>query len=148
MRIGIVNDTAMAVEVLQRAVARDPKHRVIWIARDGIEAVECCARETPDVVLMDLIMPRMDGVEATRRIMAATPCAIVVVTVNVGANARLVYDAMGNGALDAVDTPRFGAESDLDAAPLLAKIDTIRRLIGDPEQAPMQAKSATAAFPL
>jgi two-component system response regulator WspF len=142
VRIGIVNDTIMAVEVLQRAIARNPKHRVIWIARDGLEAVECCARETPDLVLMDLIMPRMDGVEATRRIMAATPCAIVIVTVSVGQNARLVYDAMGNGALDAVDTPRLGTDSDVDDRHLLAKIDTIRRLIGDSERAPMRGNRA------
>ena len=50
-------------------------------------------------------MPRMDGVEATRRIMARTPCAIVVVTANVSDHSSKVFEAMGAGALDAVNTP-------------------------------------------
>ena len=43
------------------------------MAQSGAEAVELCAKETPDLILMDLIMPGMDGVETTRRIMASTP---------------------------------------------------------------------------
>jgi two-component system, chemotaxis family, response regulator WspF len=131
MKIGIVNDLAMAAEALRRAVTSEPEHEVVWIARDGLEAVACCARRTPDLVLMDLIMPNMDGVEATRRIMAETPCAIIVVTASVGANASRTFDAMAQGALDAVDTPLLeGGSIRVGAARLLAKIDGIGRLIG------------------
>jgi two-component system response regulator WspF len=73
----------------------------------------------------------MDGVEATRRIMAQTPCAIVVVTANVIDQTSKVFEAMGAGALDAVNTPiqeRLGVQGN--GAALLAKIQTIRRLIG------------------
>jgi two-component system response regulator WspF len=132
MRIGIVNDLPTAVEALRRAVTFKPEHCVIWVAQDGAEAVNLCAKETPDLVLMDLVMPRMDGVEATRRIMAATPCAILIVTVSRGANYARVFEAMGYGALDVVDTPQLGCgDAFTNAAPLLAKIDTIRKLIGD-----------------
>jgi chemotaxis response regulator CheB len=94
--------------------------------------VEFCAKDTPDLVLMDLLMPVMDGIEATRKIMAGSPCAILVVTVSVGANAWRVFEAMGHGALDAVDTPALGTGDPREsAAPLLAKIDIIGRLIGD-----------------
>ena len=130
MRIAIVNDLMMAVEAMRRVVLAGKRDEIAWIARDGVEAVARCAEDTPDLILMDLIMPRMDGVEATRRIMAHTPCAIVVVTANVDNNYSKVFDAMGAGALDAVNTP-LQAPGTEGAAALLAKIDTIRKLIGN-----------------
>jgi two-component system, chemotaxis family, response regulator WspF len=132
MKIGIVNDMALAVEALRRVVASKPEHQIIWVARNGTEAVELSAKTTPDLILMDLIMPGMDGVEATRRIMTRTPCAILVVTASVGANAARVFEAMGYGALDAVDTPALSSgNSAHGAAALLGKIATIGKLIGD-----------------
>src|SRR5438876_6983836 len=131
MRIAIVNDVSLAIEAMCRVIASGHEHELAWTARDGAEAVERCAGDRPDLILMDLIMPRMDGVEATRRIMASTPCAIVVVTANVGENSSKVFEAMGVGALDAVNTPVLEAPEAADgASALLAKIDTIRRLIG------------------
>jgi two-component system, chemotaxis family, response regulator WspF len=131
MKIGIVNDLAMATEALKRALALQPAHQVIWTAKNGAEAIEKCAAATPDLVLMDLLMPGMDGVEATKRIMARSPCAILVVTASVGANAWRVFEAMGHGALDAVDTPVLGGRDlRVGAANLLAKIETVERLIG------------------
>jgi len=131
MRIGIVNDLPIAAEALRRVIALAPEHQLAWIASDGAEAVDQCARDRPDLLLMDLIMPRMDGVEATRQIMKHTPCAILIVTADVDSNAARVFAAMGHGALDAVDTPMLGS-GDLRAGaqPLLAKLAAIGRLIG------------------
>ncbi|MEB0047419.1 MULTISPECIES: chemotaxis response regulator protein-glutamate methylesterase [unclassified Pseudomonas] len=132
MKIAIVNDMPIAVEALRRALAFEPAHQVIWVASNGAEAVQRCAENTPDLILMDLIMPVMDGVEATRRIMAETPCAIVIVTVDRQQNVHRVFEAMGHGALDVVDTPAIGAGNPAEAAaPLLRKIMNIGWLIGD-----------------
>ncbi|MBC3954501.1 MULTISPECIES: chemotaxis response regulator protein-glutamate methylesterase [Pseudomonas] len=131
MKIAIVNDMPMAVEALRRALAFEPMHQVIWVAGNGAEAVRACAEQTPDLILMDLIMPVMDGVEATRQIMASTPCAIVIVTVDRAQNVHRVFEAMGHGALDVVDTPAIGAGNPKEAAaPLLRKILNIEWLVG------------------
>jgi two-component system response regulator WspF len=108
MRIGIVNDLALAREVLQRVVLSVPGHVIAWCAEDGDVAVTKAADDRPDVILMDLVMPRVNGVEATRQIMQRSPCPILVVTASVGTNYALACGAMGAGALDAVETPTFG----------------------------------------
>jgi len=130
MRIAIVNDTPLAIEAMRRVLVVAGGHKLAWIARDGAEAVTLCAQDRPDLILMDLIMPRMDGIEATRRIMARTPCAIVVVSADVNRSAGKVFEAMGAGALDAVNTPVIERPGSPGGDALLAKIDTIARLIG------------------
>lgn len=129
MRIGIVNDVAMAAEALRRVVAASREHEVLWVARSGDEAVRMCAAQRPDLVLMDLVMPGMDGVEATQQIMQASPCAILIVTAQPQDNVGQVFRALGAGALDVTATPLLMNGSGGDAAHLLAKIKTIGKLI-------------------
>src|ERR1700741_3135034 len=123
---------ATAVEALRRIISLAPEHRIVWTAHDGEEAVRMCAAEPPDLLLMDLIMPQMDGVEATRRIMTASPCPILIVTSSVEDHAGRVFAAMGHGALDAVDTPQLGSSDPLAGAqPLLAKMRALNGLAGN-----------------
>lgn len=131
MRISIVDDMAMARETLRRIVTSVPGHQIAWTAVNGAEAIVCAKGDKPDLILMDLIMPVLDGVQATREIMLGNPCPILVVTANVSRNMNKVYQAMGHGALDAVDTPTLGPQGDLSGAgDLLAKIATIGKLLG------------------
>lgn len=126
MKIGIVNDLELAVQVLRRALLERAGYEIAWIARNGQEALDLSVARRPDVILMDLMMPVMDGVEATRQIMRTAPCPILIVTSDIGAHVPLVYEAMGHGALDAVDTPSFaGGDLAKTAAALYAKIDRI-----------------------
>lgn len=133
MRIAVVNDLQIAVESLLHVLKSAPEHEVIWIAYNGAEAVKQCETNPPDLILMDLMMPIMDGVEATRRIMKATPCAILVVTATVGGHSSKVFEAMGAGALDAVATPVLDRKEGktTGAQILLRKINQIAKLTGN-----------------
>jgi two-component system response regulator WspF len=125
-----VNDMAMAVEALRRVLVSVPGYRLAWVACDGAEAVEKCKQDIPDLILMDLMMPVMDGVEATRRIMTQTPCGILVVTASLDDNSAKVFEALGAGALDVVQTPVLAGNSQLQGvAALKFKLDAIGRLL-------------------
>jgi two-component system response regulator WspF len=128
-RIALVNDVRLAIEVLRRIVDSLPDAEVAWTAENGQEATEKCAADLPDLVLMDLIMPVMDGVEAVRRIMARNPCPILIVTATVSGNCNKVFEALGHGALDAVNTPIVGRGGDVSGGEeLVRKIRNIARL--------------------
>lgn len=130
MRIGIVNDMDMACAAMRQVIAMTAGLEFAWEAHDGQAAIDHCAQDTPDLILMDLYMPVMDGVEATRQIMARSPCPILVVTSSVEDHAAMVFEAMGAGALDAVSTPTLvSSDGELQAKELVHKIRTIGKLL-------------------
>ena len=148
MRVAIVNDSKLAAESLRRVIAESGRHEVAWIAEDGEDAVRRCAADVPDLILMDLIMPQLDGVEATRQIMAKTACAIVVVTASVAGNAAKVFEAMGAGALDAINTPILGMGGDgAGHEALLHKVDMVARLIEAPKRIARSQQTTPAPNP-
>jgi chemotaxis response regulator CheB len=130
MNVAIVNDSKMAAEVLRRILAQLPDFTLAWTAYSGEEALRLCAQSPPDIILMDLIMPGIDGAETTRRIMQSRPCVILVVTATTMGNRDKVFEAMGYGALDAVNTPVLGTGNHLEGAqPLIQKLHTVSRLV-------------------
>ncbi|NIA01212.1 MAG: chemotaxis-specific protein-glutamate methyltransferase CheB [Planctomycetia bacterium] len=130
MKIAIVNDSMIAAESLRRVVDSVSEYKLVWTAADGNEAIQRCHEHCPDIILMDLIMPGMDGIEATRHISADFDCAILVVTATVNGHTGKVFEAMGAGALDAVNTPILGASGQGEGKQaLIRKIDTIAMLM-------------------
>jgi len=148
LKIAIVNDSPLAREALRRTITTVQGYEIVWMAGNGSEAVTACAAHRPDLILMDLMMPVMDGVEATRRIMAETPCPILIVTASVNGRTGKVFEALGAGAFDAVSTPLLeGPGKDA----LLLKLRTLDRLVGNPDTAAMRAcagKEGTTKEPL
>jgi len=156
MKIAIVNDVFMIRMLLAKIIHENSEHKVIWDAEDGQIATEKAKQETPDLILMDLLMPVMNGVDATREIMLTSPCAIVVVTASVDQYADMVFSAMSHGALDAISTPTLGSDSNNEGIePLLHKLRVINNLItvrpsdNKPDQSPVtKINVPNTSFPI
>lgn len=106
IRVLVVEDSASVRELLVRLLQSDGRFEVVGMARDGKEAVLLAGRLRPDVITMDVHLPHLDGVEATRRIMAETPTPIVVVTSSVQRNGTgAAFEALRAGAVTVLEKP-------------------------------------------
>ena len=85
IRVLVAEDSPVVRELLVYLLEADPAIQVIATAKNGEEAVEAVKQKKPDVVTMDFHMPRMNGLEATRKIMETVPVPIVIVS---GSSAR------------------------------------------------------------
>jgi two-component system chemotaxis response regulator CheB len=100
IRILIVDDSAFMRNALGKMLSADPEIAIVGTARDGVEALEKVAQLKPDLVTMDIEMPRMDGIEALRRIMATSPLPVIMVSSLTVDGARATLDALDLGAAD------------------------------------------------
>ncbi len=106
LRILLVDDSQIVRVVLNRILRKAPDIQVVGEAVDGLSAVHQAARLRPDVILMDIAMPRLDGIEATEQIMAEAPTAILVFSSEVRVDDdRLVFEALERGAVDVLAKP-------------------------------------------
>lgn len=105
MKVAIVSDKAANLRLLHMAIGGESDMQVLWETGDPGEATRKCARSTPDMILLDPLVSGSNGVSVARTIMSNTPCIILVVINGVDRHARLVFETMAAGALDAVDMP-------------------------------------------
>jgi two-component system chemotaxis response regulator CheB len=131
IRVLVVDDSALAREVIAAILNRAPEIEVVGEAVDGVEGVELTARLKPDVITMDINMPRMDGHEATQQIMATAPTPIVVVTsVTRQEMVHRGLDILLAGALEIVQKPSTLTVHDFEtiSEELIAKVKAVSRI--------------------
>ena len=137
MRIGIASQSLGAA--LQSALQNQPGCEVAWVAQNGMDAIKKCEREIPDMLLIDPNLPGLDGAEITRRIMQRSPIPVLLVSDSVEGNAAKIFEAMGRGAVDAVNFSAnvSAAEREKNTQTVLKKIKAIGRL---QQLSPMESK--------
>ncbi len=107
IRVLVVDDSPTVREILVGMLQSEPGFQVVGQAQDGEEAVQLSARLRPDVITMDIRMPRMDGLRATRQIMSTAPRPIVVVAASVyDQDMNIAFNAIAAGALTVVEKPK------------------------------------------
>lgn len=106
IRVLVVEDSAVAREYLVYLLSQDPALKVVGTAKNGLEGVEEAERLKPNVILMDVHMPRMNGFEATQEIMKRCPTPIVMVSASISKDeVTLSFEALKAGAVMLVDKP-------------------------------------------
>ncbi len=107
IRVLVVDDSPLIRTVLVAMLDATPGFQVVGQASDGQQAIRMTSELRPDVITMDIRMPRLDGLEATRQIMSATPTPIVVVANSIySADLNIAFSAIAAGALTVVEKPQ------------------------------------------
>jgi two-component system chemotaxis response regulator CheB len=136
IKVLIVEDSPVVRDLLTFILSSDPAIQVIGTARDGEEAVRAVRDKKPDIVTMDIVMPKMDGYQATRIIMENTPTPIVIVSASWDpGEVEKTFKAMEAGALAVlekpvgIDHPNYGriTKELIQTVKLMAEVRVVRR---------------------
>ena len=129
IRVLIIDDSQFVRQALQRMLAEDPELEVVGLAQDGKQGVEKVLELKPDVVTLDVQMPRMGGLEALERIMAEHPVPVLLLSSLTKHSADVTLRGLELGALDFVDKSSVGSMSLLTLGEeLRAKLKAIARV--------------------
>ncbi|ADU52180.1 response regulator receiver modulated CheB methylesterase [Thermaerobacter marianensis DSM 12885] len=144
IRVLVVDDSAFMRRVITRILESDPALEVVGTARDGLEAVARAAQLQPDVITLDVEMPRLDGLAALPQILAVHRCPVVMVSSLTQQGALATVRALALGAVDFVAKPSGSVSLDLDrvAGELVGKVKAAAAV--PPERVGLAAPSAPA----
>jgi two-component system chemotaxis response regulator CheB len=141
VRVLVVDDSALMRKLIPTILERDPSIEVVGTAMDGAFALKKIEELRPDVVTLDLEMPRMDGMETLRMIMRSAPLPVVMVSTHSKEGAYATFKALALGAIDFVAKPKEASSGHLDtiATELIEKIKVAKRAAGGRITAPVIA---------
>ncbi|HEX9079498.1 MAG TPA: chemotaxis response regulator protein-glutamate methylesterase [Desulfuromonadaceae bacterium] len=110
----IVDDSAVIRQALQKIIAPDPEMEVMATASDPYIAADKMRREIPDVIVLDVEMPRMDGITFLGKIMTQRPIPVIICSAFTETGSALAFKALEYGAVDIIAKPRVGARQFLE----------------------------------
>lgn len=124
IRVLVVDDSALMSRQITAILQNDEKIQVVGWAKDGLEALNLVKSLRPDVVTMDVEMPRMNGISALKHIMVKNPIPTVMISALTVEGARTTFDALKFGAIDVIAKPSRREDVSLAAqeAEIIAKV--------------------------
>ena len=155
IKVLVVDDSALMRKLIPTILARDSAIEVVGTAMDGAFALKKIEELRPDVVTLDLEMPRMDGMETLRLIMKSAPVPVILFSTHSKEGAYSTFKALALGAVDFVAKPLDAAVGHLDtiADQLIEKIKVAKRVAGKrlpqaivADALPVQKKGARPAI--
>lgn len=99
-RVLIVDDSSFMRMAIRSILSKDPAFDIVGTAVDGVEGVEKALALKPDIITMDIEMPRMDGISALKQIMAKSPTKVIMVSTLTNEGAKATFEALDAGAID------------------------------------------------
>lgn len=114
IRVLIVDDSAVVRQTMAELIASDPELEVMDTASDPFAAAARISKERPDVITLDVEMPKMDGVTFLRKLMAQHPIPVVMCSSLVGDKTETLQQAMAAGAVDVICKPQVGVKGFLE----------------------------------
>jgi two-component system, chemotaxis family, protein-glutamate methylesterase/glutaminase len=114
IKVMIVDDSALVRQVVSQALAADPGIEVIATAADPLFALQKMKTLWPDVLVIDIEMPRMDGITFLKKIMAERPTPVVVCSSLAEKGAQATFEALAAGAVSIITKPKLGLKSFLE----------------------------------
>jgi two-component system chemotaxis response regulator CheB len=153
IKVLVVDDSAVVRQVSRAALETDAEIEVIGAVSDPLFALERMKQTWPDVIVLDIEMPRMDGLTFLRKVMAERPTPVVICSTLTEAGAQTTMDAMNAGAVSIITKPKMGlkqflqdASNDIVSAVRAAARANVRRLAGASRPAVSEKLSADAVL--
>lgn len=113
-RVLVVDDSAFMRKVISDMIARDAAFEVVGTARDGVDALDKIEKLQPDVVTLDVEMPRKDGLETLRELMVKHPVPVVMLSSMTQAGTKATMEALALGAVDFIAKPSGAISLDIE----------------------------------
>lgn len=116
IRVMVIDDSSVVRQLMQQLLAQTADIRVIGTAPDPVFALRKMHQEWPDVILLDIEMPRMDGITFLRQIMATRPTPVIMCSARAGDSSHVAAAALAAGAVSVIARPQLGVREFLQEA--------------------------------